>query len=93
MRGENPSTSAVRMDRDAYRRRNVIKRSTDRLKQARRAATRFEKHAVDFLAVPKLPRKATMLPDLPARRNLKHLAGDPKHPVLDETMASGGCGW
>ncbi|RMG36878.1 MAG: hypothetical protein D6725_09860 [Planctomycetota bacterium] len=43
-----------RLDRDAYRRRNVIERSIGWLKQARRIATRSEKLAVNFLAMLKL---------------------------------------
>jgi transposase len=41
-------------DRDTYRRRNVIERSIGWLKHARRIATRFEKLAVNFLAMLKL---------------------------------------
>jgi transposase len=41
-------------DRDAYRRRNVVERSIGWLKHARRIATRFEKLAVNFLAMLKL---------------------------------------
>lgn len=41
-------------DREAYQRRNVIERSIGWLKQARRIATRFEKLAVNFLAMLKL---------------------------------------
>jgi transposase len=41
-------------DRDAYRRRNVIERCIGWLKHARRIATRFEKTAVNFLAMLKL---------------------------------------
>ena len=43
-----------RLDRDAYRRRNVIERCIGWLKHARRIATRFEKTAVNFLAMLKL---------------------------------------
>lgn len=43
-----------RLDRDAYRRRNVVERSIGWLKQARRIATRFEKLAVNFMAMLKL---------------------------------------
>jgi len=39
------------LDRDAYRRRNVIERCMGWLKQARRIAMRFEKTAVNFLAM------------------------------------------
>lgn len=43
-----------RFDRDAYRRRNVIERCIGWLKHARRIATRYEKTAVNFLAMLKL---------------------------------------
>lgn len=43
-----------RFDRDAYRQRNVIERCIGWLKHARRIATRFEKTAVNFLAMLKL---------------------------------------
>jgi transposase len=38
-------------DREAYRRRNVIERLINRLKQCRRIATRYEKRAVNYLAM------------------------------------------
>ncbi len=38
-------------DRDAYRERNVIERLINRLKQWRRAATRYEKCAANYLAM------------------------------------------
>lgn len=41
-------------DRDTYRRRNVIERCIGWLKQARRIATRYEKLAVNFLAMLKV---------------------------------------
>ncbi len=41
-------------DRDAYRRRNVVERCICWLKEFRRIATRFEKLAVNFLAMLKL---------------------------------------
>lgn len=41
-------------DRQAYRRRNVIERCIGWLKHARRIATRYEKTAVNFLAMLKL---------------------------------------
>jgi transposase len=41
-------------DRDTYRRRNVVERSIGWLKHARRIATRYEKLAVNFLAMLKL---------------------------------------
>ena len=41
-------------DRETYRRRNVVERCVGWLKHARRIATRFEKLAVNFLAMLKL---------------------------------------
>jgi transposase len=41
----------VRFDKDAYRKRNVIERLLNRLKQFRRIATRYEKRAVNYLAM------------------------------------------
>ncbi|MEM1356203.1 MAG: transposase, partial [Planctomycetota bacterium] len=41
-------------DREAYRRRNVIERCIGWLKHARRIATRYEKTAVNFMAMLKL---------------------------------------
>ena len=38
-------------DRDAYRERNVVERLINRLKQHRRVATRYEKRAVNYLAM------------------------------------------
>jgi transposase len=38
-------------DRHAYRRRNIIERLINRLKQARRIATRYEKRAANYLAM------------------------------------------
>ncbi len=38
-------------DRAAYRRRNAIERLINRLKQARRVATRYEKRAANYLAM------------------------------------------
>jgi transposase len=37
-------------DREAYRQRNRVERSVNRLKQLRRVATRYEKLAVNYLA-------------------------------------------
>ena len=48
-RGRPPS-----FDADAYQRRNVVERCVGWLKHARRIATRFEKTAVNFLAMLKL---------------------------------------
>jgi transposase len=49
-----PTQSRVRNQRsvppDIYRRRNLIERFFCKLKQFRRIATRFEKHATNFLA-------------------------------------------
>ncbi len=41
----------VRFDKDAYRKRNVVERLINRLKQFRRVATRYEKRAVNYLAM------------------------------------------
>ena len=41
-------------DKSSYRRRNVIERCVGWLKECRRIATRFEKLAVNFLAMVKL---------------------------------------
>ena len=38
-------------DRSAYRERNVVERTIDRLKQWRRIATRYEKRAANYLAM------------------------------------------
>jgi len=51
--GRKPGRPPV-FDRAAYRRRNVVERCVGWLKQARRVATRFEKLAVNFLAMLKL---------------------------------------
>ena len=40
-----------RFDREAYRRRNLVERLINRLKQFRRIATRYEKRAVNYLAM------------------------------------------
>ena len=40
-----------RFNRDTYRQRNRIERLTDRLKQFRRIATRYEKRGVNSLAM------------------------------------------
>ena len=42
------------LDRDGYQRRNVVERCIGWLKHARRIATRYEKTAVNFLAMLKL---------------------------------------
>jgi transposase len=41
----------VQFDRAAYRQRNVVERLVNRLKQFRRVATRYEKRAVNYLAM------------------------------------------
>jgi transposase len=41
----------VRFDKAAYRQRNVVERLVNRLKQFRRIATRYEKRAVNYLAM------------------------------------------
>lgn len=41
----------VRFDKEAYRKRNVVERLISRLKQFRRIATRYEKRAVNYLAM------------------------------------------
>ncbi len=38
-------------DREAYRRRNLVERLINRMKQFRRIATRYEKRAVNYLAM------------------------------------------
>jgi transposase len=48
LRTERPQR---RFDRAAYRERNRVERLVGRLKQCRRAATRYEKRAVHFLAM------------------------------------------
>ncbi len=40
-----------RFDREAYRRRNVVERCVNRLKQFRAIATRYEKRAVNYRAM------------------------------------------
>lgn len=42
---------ALKFDREAYRRRNVVERCVGWLKECRRLATRYEKLAVNYLAV------------------------------------------
>ena len=41
----------LKFDREAYRRRNVVERCVNWLKECRRLATRYEKLAVNYLAV------------------------------------------
>jgi transposase len=42
---------AGRFDRAAYRERNVVERTINRLKRYRRVATRYEKRAANYLAM------------------------------------------
>ncbi|MDM8006811.1 MAG: IS5 family transposase [Phycisphaerae bacterium] len=51
---QKPGQSDPGFDRQAYRRRNVIERCVGWLKENRRLGTRFEKLAVNFLAMVKL---------------------------------------
>jgi transposase len=44
----------LKFDAESYRRRNVVERCINWLKEARRLATRYEKLAVNFLAMAKL---------------------------------------
>lgn len=44
---------SVEFDREAYRERNVIERLIGWLKESRRILTRFEKTAINFLAMVK----------------------------------------
>lgn len=53
-------------DRDTYRRRNVVERCIGWLKECRRIATRFEKLAVNFLAMLKVAMMQRYLRLLPA---------------------------
>jgi transposase len=56
-------------DKEAYRRRNVVERCVGWLKECRRLATRYEKLAVNFLAMVKLAmiRRCFKVYDSPAR--------------------------
>jgi transposase len=47
----NEPRRGVRFDRQAYRQRNRIERTFNRLKQFRRVATRYEKRADNYLAM------------------------------------------
>lgn len=53
-RDQRPDDRRYRFDREAYRRRNVIERCVNLLKENRRLGTRYEKLAVNFLALVKL---------------------------------------
>jgi len=48
---QHPHDGRVRFDREAYRRRSTIEQCHGWLKECRRIATRFEKLAVNFLAM------------------------------------------
>jgi len=48
---QHPDDGRVRFDRQAYRRRSTIEQCNGWLKECRRIATRFEKLAVNFLAM------------------------------------------
>ena len=54
-------------DREAYRARNVVERCVGWLKEARRVATRFEKLALNFLAMVRLAMIRRLLRVLAAR--------------------------
>lgn len=43
--------SSLRESESAYRKRNVVERLVNRLKQFRRVATRYEKRAISYLAM------------------------------------------
>jgi transposase len=53
-RKDQPRRGPDRFDRAAYRRRNVIERCVNLLKENRRLGTRYEKLAVNFVALVKL---------------------------------------
>jgi transposase len=50
-RRDNESRRGTRFDRQAYRQRNRVERTINRLKQFRRIATRYEKRAENYLAM------------------------------------------
>ena len=50
-RRSNESRQGTRFDRSAYRQRNHVKRTFNRIKQYRHIATRYEKRVVDYLAM------------------------------------------
>ena len=50
-RRANESRQGTRFDRSAYRQRNHVKRTFNRIKQYRHIATRYEKRVVDYLAM------------------------------------------
>ena len=53
--GFHSPSDALVLDREAYRRRSIIECYIGWLKECRRLATRFEKLAVNFLAMAKVP--------------------------------------
>jgi len=53
-RARLPERAEASFDRERYRRRNVVERLIGWLKECRRVATRYEKLAVNFLAMLKL---------------------------------------
>lgn len=53
-RSNEPRRGNEQFDRATYRRRNVIERCVNWLKESRRLGTRYEKLAVNFLAMIKL---------------------------------------
>lgn len=50
-RRSNESRQGTRFDRQAYRQRNQVERTFNRLKQYRRIATRYEKRKENYLAM------------------------------------------
>jgi transposase len=50
-RGRRRRGRPPKFDREAYRRRNVVERCVNRLKQWRGVATRYEKRAVNYRAM------------------------------------------
>lgn len=48
---QHPDDGRVRFDREAYRRRHTVEQCVGWIKECRRIATRFEKLAVNFLAM------------------------------------------
>jgi transposase len=58
-RRDRPVKRQSKYDREAYKRRNLIERCVNRLKQFRRIATRYEKTARAFVHVMHCSRKAS----------------------------------
>lgn len=48
---QKPEDGRVRFDKEAYRMRHTVEQCIGWLKECRRVATRFEKYAVNFLAM------------------------------------------